>query len=143
MGIVHRTWFHFDSIWSLHPLHTDKWAAAIVPPVPSWLKFKKKKKAIDDEAGGPPKVSEDGSSSDDDSIAPPLRSWTSLRGERARHHIHRGFEEYMHDQKVKAKTKALVVTGSKTHLPPKTHLVRIVRHRIKGVVGKCGVRTLF
>lgn len=99
----------------------NKWAEALVPniPLPSWLKFKKKKKSTDGEGGGPPKTLEDGSS-DEDSIAPPLRSWTSLRGERARHHIHRGFKEYMHDQKEKAKTKALVVTGSKTHLPPKT-----------------------
>jgi len=100
----------------------DRWVEALVPniPLPSWLKFKKKKKSTDGEVGGPSKPLEDGSTSDEDSIAPPLRSWTSLRGERARHHIHRGFKEYMHDQKEKAKTKALVVTGSKTHLPPKT-----------------------
>ncbi|KAK3345948.1 hypothetical protein B0T25DRAFT_266143 [Lasiosphaeria hispida] len=44
----------------------------------------------------------------------PLRSWTSLRGERARQHIRRGFREYLHDQKLKVKDKAHEGNGSKT-----------------------------
>ncbi|KAM7212690.1 hypothetical protein V8F06_011941 [Rhypophila decipiens] len=105
----------------------DSWFEAMIPDItlPSWVTFWKKKKPtkpVEGEEGDveAPVVRKrpDESSSDDDSISPPLRSWTSLRGERARRHIHRGFKEYMHDQKVKAKNKAKVVaTGSKTHLP--------------------------
>ncbi|KAK0724204.1 hypothetical protein B0H67DRAFT_101167 [Lasiosphaeris hirsuta] len=43
---------------------------------------------------------------DDRSFDLPLRSWTSLRGERARQHIRRGFREYLHDQKAKVKDKS-------------------------------------
>ncbi|KAK4208924.1 hypothetical protein QBC37DRAFT_451515 [Rhypophila decipiens] len=101
----------------------DSWFEAIIPDItiPSWVTFwkKKKKKPAKGEEGdleAPAVKRPDEFSSDDNSISPPLRSWTSLRGERARHHIHRGFKEYMHDQKVRAKNKAKeVATGSKTH----------------------------
>lgn len=99
----------------------DAWMEAIIPDItlPSWVKFWKKKPAVveggDVEAPTGPKPVD--ASSDDDSISPPLRSWTSLRGERARHHIHRGFKDYMHDQKLKARAKAKEVAGSMTNLP--------------------------
>ncbi|KAM7190444.1 hypothetical protein V8F20_009727 [Naviculisporaceae sp. PSN 640] len=108
----------------------DKWAEAIMPNItlPSWVTFWKKKKKTPKAEGGDVEGAPAGklpdASSDDDSIAPPLRSWTSLRGERARHHIHRGFKDYMHDQKVrmheqKVRAKAKMA-GSMTHLPAAT-----------------------
>ncbi|KAL2133159.1 hypothetical protein VTI74DRAFT_2820 [Chaetomium olivicolor] len=47
-------------------------------------------------------------SDESDFVAPvPLRTLTSIRGKRVTTHIRRGFREYMHDQKVKVKEKAL------------------------------------
>ncbi|KAK3319760.1 hypothetical protein B0T19DRAFT_404321 [Cercophora scortea] len=92
-------------------LTPDAWVAKLVPDISFASIFKRKKKQTDDEAeaaAAPVKaVAETEESEDADrSFEPPLRSWTSLRGERARTHIHRGFGEYMHDQKVKVKAKA-------------------------------------
>ncbi|KAK3690298.1 hypothetical protein B0T22DRAFT_404769 [Podospora appendiculata] len=90
-------------------LTPDAWVAKLVPDISfAFLRRKKKPAATDDEAAPVKAVVADTEESEDAdrSFEPPLRSWTSLRGERARTHIHRGFGEYMHDQKVKAKAKA-------------------------------------
>ena len=102
----------------------DRWAAACIPnikiriPWPWRKKRPTKTEAGDDaEAATPvhstdPKHGAPSTSDDDDaSFQAPLRILTSLRGERARKHIRRGFRQYMHDQKVKVKEK----TKEKTH----------------------------
>ncbi|KAK0648555.1 hypothetical protein B0T16DRAFT_388755 [Cercophora newfieldiana] len=93
----------------------DAWAAALIPdikiriPMP-WHK-KKKSKTEGDIEGATPTGKEPGAkvtdSTDESEVEfeAPLRILTSLRGERARKHIRRGFREYMHDQKVKVKEK--------------------------------------
>ncbi|KAK3314088.1 hypothetical protein B0H66DRAFT_371380 [Apodospora peruviana] len=103
-------------------LTPDSWFEPLVKyfKLPAFLTKKKGKKAAKEgDAEASKKVGDESSTDDEDNIAPPLRSWTSLRGERARRHIHRGFKEYMHDQKVKTKVKAREVMhgGSKTDLP--------------------------
>ncbi|KAK3936057.1 hypothetical protein QBC46DRAFT_357797 [Diplogelasinospora grovesii] len=50
---------------------------------------------------------------------PPLRAWTSVRGERGRTHQHRGFRQYMHDQKQKVRA-----IGSKTSLTGRSNGVK-------------------
>ncbi|KAK0610689.1 hypothetical protein B0T17DRAFT_621150 [Bombardia bombarda] len=95
----------------------DHWVAACIPDL-SFLKFwgKKKKKASSDEPlTEKPIVTDDSSVDDERNPGPPLRILTSIRGERARQHIRRGFRQYMHDQKVKAKVVVKeVVSGSRT-----------------------------
>lgn len=101
----------------------DEWVAACIPNIKIRMPWHKKKAAKTDaedtEAATPvgtrdPNAKEPRqkvSSSDDDaaSFHAPLRILTSLRGERARKHIRRGFREYMHDQKVKVKEKTKAV----------------------------------
>lgn len=104
----------------------DAWAEKMkfhIPwPTMPWSKKKRaakkqQKQLADTEAvtpvasadGVPHKTKDVSSGSDNDdarSFQAPLRILTSIRGERARKHIRRGFREYMHDQKVKVKEKA-------------------------------------
>jgi P-type Ca2+ transporter type 2C len=96
----------------------DHWVAACIPnikiriPMP-WHKKKPAKpeggdlEATPVDSRDPKNVKANITDSTDDDISfeAPLRILTSLRGERARKHIRRGFREYMHDQKVKVKEK--------------------------------------
>lgn len=56
------------------------------------------------------------SESDENFAKPPLRTLSSIRGNRARNHSfydgHRGFHQYVHDQKKKAKAKAHTIAHS-------------------------------
>ncbi|KAK3904170.1 hypothetical protein C8A05DRAFT_32058 [Staphylotrichum tortipilum] len=72
-----------------------------------------------DVEGGGEKVVDGGSSESGEEMGPtvaPLRTLTGLRGRRATVHIRRGFREYIHDQKVKVKEKAVLLSGSKVDL---------------------------
>ncbi|KAK5659316.1 hypothetical protein OQA88_1409 [Cercophora sp. LCS_1] len=99
----------------------DSWVAACIPDIHIRLPWKKKKapKDVDEENGTANGTKKDATSSDDEPFkpGPPLRILTSIRGERARKHIRRGFREYMQDQKTKVKAKAkekeLKIKGSK------------------------------
>lgn len=108
----------------------DAWAQALTPhinlaPLKFWKKNKGKKGTATDD---PEKVvsgtsADEGlnkqlakelpqsSDSDSDRFGPPLRTLTSIRGNRARIH-QRGFRKYMHDKKEKVKDKM----GSKVDL---------------------------
>ncbi|KAK4149094.1 hypothetical protein C8A00DRAFT_47224 [Chaetomidium leptoderma] len=108
----------------------DSWVEALAAkiPLPNIWPFKKKTKpSAADIEKAPSSQSEEeaakhkqrqlaGESSDSDAFEPhqPLRTLTSIRGKRATTHIRRGFREYMHDQKAKAKVK--VKGGSKEDL---------------------------
>lgn len=67
---------------------------------------KRGKKGGEDEE----KASTREESDEEDHFKPPLRTLTSIRGNRARNHSfydgHRGFHQYVHDQKRKVKAKA-------------------------------------
>jgi len=87
----------------------DHWFEAIIPKVHirwPWSKKPPVKPEGEDTEAGSPVMPGKAAHSDDESFEPPLRMLTSLRGERARSNIRRGFREYVHDQKAKAKRKA-------------------------------------
>lgn len=103
----------------------DSWAAALVPkiklriPMP-WDRKKKPKIEGDDIEGATTVASSDPSakgqgakitdSMDDGAeFEAPLRTFSTLRSERARKHIRRGFREYMHDQKAKVEKAKRIV----------------------------------
>ncbi|KAH6649299.1 hypothetical protein F5144DRAFT_2594 [Chaetomium tenue] len=106
----------------------DAWAEAMVPhfqiPLPNIWPFKgivKKRRAaaVGGDAEKPPLSEEERrklaeSSDSDASFEPPLRALTSIRGRRATQNTRRSLREYMHDQKIKVKDKAKVISGSKT-----------------------------
>ncbi|TLS30199.1 hypothetical protein PpBr36_03259 [Pyricularia pennisetigena] len=71
---------------------------------------KKAKKRAKKGGADEEKASTRSESDDEDHFKPPLRTLTSIRGNRARNHSfydgHRGFHQYVHDQKRKVKAKA-------------------------------------
>jgi P-type Ca2+ transporter type 2C len=73
----------------------DSWMGAIMP------RFIRKRWIPEPENSQP----EAEQKSDDESFRKPLplRTLTMIRGKRVRTHVHRGFREYMHDQKLKVK----------------------------------------
>lgn len=93
----------------------DSWVSACLPP------FIRRIWEPKVEVYTPPKAPEDveeGKVSEDTKVGPvefgkPLRVLTTIRGERARKHIHRGFREYMSDKKTHIKEKKKRVRGSK------------------------------
>ncbi|KAH8885976.1 calcium-translocating P-type ATPase [Thozetella sp. PMI_491] len=74
----------------------DSWMGAIMPPMIR-KRWTPESEATDPEAD---------QKSDDESFRKPpvpLRTLTMIRGKRVRTHVHRGFREYMHDQKLRVK----------------------------------------
>lgn len=87
----------------------DSWVMACMPPFirriwepkPDVVTPEKLEDANEDKAG-------------QQEFGPPLRVLTTIRGARARKHIHRDMREYMHDKKLQVKSKAVEVVAPKS-----------------------------